>query len=371
MISLKNLVLLSTLLLLSAPLFSMPTHAQSVSPSVSTPPCGNIGDECPLSVSPSAVQGTVGSIVTVYVVVNDTIGLGHWRVQVQYDRSALVAIRVHSLNGNNIWDPQPPSQPTPAAWTSGGCYTGNAYDSHGTLLQASTPTTCTPITTVDTTIGPDGNTISCGVRPAGCVIVEQVVLGGFTDIMSTTGGSLFSIDFQVLAGILATPSSSTTIDLKSNIHYFEGKFIGGPFDNSYDNQTAATGKTLLLSPSNGQVLAIGSAALLKSKVNVAVHHLKLSSGNVQTLSATVGNTGTIPVNVRVDFVIVSEAGDVSFVSTGVLLMPVNTNGVISVSYTVPSLPLRYHVIGILTISANGISFVSSGDTATTAYSVVL
>jgi hypothetical protein len=125
-----------------------------------------------------------------------------------------------------------------------------------------------------------------------------------------------------------------------------------------------------MSANNGQVLAVGSAAFIKSAVSVAIHHLKLSQGNVQTLSAIVGNTGTIPVYVRVNFVIVSEAGDVFFVSTGVLLMPQGTNSVLSVSYTVPSLPIRYHVIGILTIGANGINFINSG-TSTTAYSVVL
>jgi hypothetical protein len=126
-----------------------------------------------------------------------------------------------------------------------------------------------------------------------------------------------------------------------------------------------------MAPQDARVQVIGSAALIKSKVDVAIHHLKLSSGNVQTLSATVSNTGNVPVYVRVNFVIVSEAGDVSFVSTGALLMPVNTNGILSVSYTVPNLPLRYHVIGMLTLSANGVAFVNSGDTATTAYSVVL
>jgi hypothetical protein len=130
-------------------------------------------------------------------------------------------------------------------------------------------------------------------------------------------------------------------------------------------------KSLFLSPHDGQVLAVGSAALIKSKVDVATHHLKLSSGNVQTLSGIVSNTGTIPIYVRVNFVIVSEAGDVSFVNTGVLLIPAATNGILSVSYTVPSLPLRYHVTGILTISANGMDFFKTGDTATTSYSVVL
>jgi hypothetical protein len=134
------------------------------------------------------------------------------------------------------------------------------------------------------------------------------------------------------------------------------------------------GRLLFLSPHNGKAngIPIGSAAFIKSKVDSAIHHLKLSSGNVQTLSGLVSNTGTIPVNARINFVIISEAGDVSFVSTGTLLMPVGTNGILSVSYTVPSLPLRYHVTGILTIGdPNGIFFENSGDTATTAYSVVL
>jgi hypothetical protein len=92
---------------------------------------------------------------------------------------------------------------------------------------------------------------------------------------------------------------------------------------------------------------------------------------VQTLSAIVTNTGTTVAYVRVDFTIVSESGDVSFVSTGVLAMPVNTNAVLSVSYTVPGLPLKYHVIGNVQASGDGLFFVfQTGQTATTAYSVV-
>jgi hypothetical protein len=377
MISLKNLIQLSVLLLLSAPFFSMPTHGQTVSPSVVTPPCGNIGNECPLSISPSVVQGIVGSTVTVNVVVNDTIGLGTFIVDVEWDIGTLQAVRVHMLNSSNVWNPKPPSQPTPPAWTSGGCYTGNSYANNGTLLQASMPTACIPFdffnpNTSSSTEFP-GCTVA-GSKFTGCVVAAQVLLGGVTDCVSTAGCTLFSIDFQILPGITSlTTCGCATIDL--NRHHLApthllGVFHGGPFDNSCAPAPQFC-KDNFPRTSNGQVLAVGSAALIKSKVDVAIHHLKLSSGNVQTLSAIVSNTGTIPLYVKVNFVIVSEAGDVSLVSTGVLLMPVGTNGILSASYTVPSLPLRYHVIGMLTIGANGTNFVTSGDTATTAYSVVL
>jgi len=361
MISGKNLIQLSVLLLLSAPLFAMPTNAQTINPTTSTVPCGNIGNECPLSISPSVVQGTPGSTVTVNVVVNDTMWLGNWLIRVHYDFSVLSATKVHVLDGNNIWDGQ---VPTPPPWTSGGCSTGNSYDQHANLLQATMPTACLPITSFDANGAGGALAPGCTITAShfsGCVAEGQTLLGGLVNVTGTTGLTLFSIDFAILNG------GSSSVLLTSDFQLLSGADFAPPFNGGFND----TERIDFAHPHDGQAFGIGSAALIKSKVDVAIHHLKLSQGNVQTLSGTIGNTGTVPVNVRVDFVIVSEAGDVFFMSTGVLLLPVNTSGVLSVSYTVPSLPLRYHVIGILTLSADGVNFVRGGSTATTAYSVVL
>src|SRR5260370_14941082 len=102
MISAKNLIQLSVLLLLAAPLFSVPTHAQTIAPSVAIPPCGNIGDECPLSIQPSIVQGIPGSTVTVNVVLNDTVGLINWDINVHYDPTVLNPISFDPLGSNHL-----------------------------------------------------------------------------------------------------------------------------------------------------------------------------------------------------------------------------------------------------------------------------
>ena len=373
MISLKNLVQLTLLLLLSAPLFSIPTTAQTVSPNVSTPPCGNFNNACPLGIYPSTVQASPGSNVTVNVVLNDTIGLIGWLIQVHFDFTVLKAMRVDTLDSNNVWsttsqtDPTPPPvPPTPAPWTTPGCSTGNSYASPGHRITNSTATACVPFPPFV-----DANGIGSGLRPGctvaasaftGCVAEGQTLLGGITNITGTTGLTIFSIEFRVIG------AGSSSIEVNSHPQIIIGTFHNPDFDLGCPSDGC---QLYNAAPINGLAIGVGSAALIKSKVDVAIHHLKLSSGNVQTLSAIVGNTGTVPVTVRVDFVIVSEAGDVSFVDTGVLLLPVNTNGVLSVSYTVPSLPLRYHVIGSLTLSGDGSHFVRSGSTATTAYSVVL
>ena len=365
MISSKILFQLSLLLVLSAPLLLTPTNAQTVNPSSNTAPCGNVGNECPLGISPSYVQAVPGNTVTVNVVVNNTMGLGIYRIEVHYDFSMLRAIKVHSLNSSNIWDPQTLAQPTPPPWTSDGCDTGNSYNATGFLLEASHQTTCVPLTVFDANGIRAPSFPECSVASSafsGCVVESQTLLGGLVNITRTSGLTLFSIDFTILQ------AGCSTINLSAHDQLLAGVEIAGPFIGGLSPDQE---KRYFAFPADGQICGIGSAALIKSKVDVAVHHLKLSQGNAQTLSATIGNTGTVPVNVRADFVIVSEAGDVFFVSTGVLLLPVNTNGILSVSYTVPSLPLRYHVIGILTLSADGVHFVRSGSTATTAYSVVL
>jgi hypothetical protein len=370
MISAKNLIQLSVLLLLSAPLFAVPTHAQTIGPSVAVPPCGNIGDECPLSIQPSIVQG---STVTVNVVLNDTIGLINWDINVHYDPTVLKPIRVDALDSSNTWTSSipgsgPPALPTPPPWTSGSCSTGNSYNSTGNgLLASSTATPCIPITTNDANGTGSAIDPGCTVHfDTGCVAEGQAILGAMTNITSTTGATLFSIEFSIKA------AGMTTIGIASYPQRVHGLFVNTQRYNL--GLDPGQGRLLFLSPKDGKAngIPIGSAAFIKSKVDSAIHHLKLSSGNVQTLSGLVSNTGTIPVNARINFVIISEAGDVSFVSTGTLLMPVGANGILSVSYTVPSLPLRYHVTGILTIGdPNGIFFENSGDTATTAYSVVL
>jgi len=208
-------------------------------------------------------------------------------------------------------------------WASGSC----------------TPTPCQILPVFNSTI-----------QLAGTVTVAQVLLGSTTNV---TSASLITIVF----GVKDFGSSDISI---SDIALTG--LVNGVID-------------LLPTPpiTNGHMFTPppASAKYIKSAVSVAIHHLKLSTGNVQTLSAIVSNTGTTVAYVRVDFTIVSESGDVSFVSTGVLTMPVGSSGSLSVSYAVPSLPLKYHVIGNLEASGDGLFFVfQAGQTSTTAYSVV-
>src|SRR3989442_4112795 len=113
---------------------------------------------------------------------------------------------VDALDSSNVWTSSipgsgPPALPTPPPWTSGGCSTGNSYNSTGNgLLTSSTAFPCSPITTND------ANGIGSGIDPGctvhfatGCVAEGQALLGAVTNITSTTGATLFSIEFSIRA----------------------------------------------------------------------------------------------------------------------------------------------------------------------------
>jgi archaellum component FlaG (FlaF/FlaG flagellin family) len=184
---------------------------------------------------------------------------------------------------------------------------------------------------------------------AGTITVAQVLLGSTTNI---TSASLITVDF----GIKNFGSSDISLTSVALTGLVNGQITLLPVPPTFNGHMFTPPPV--------------TTTFVKSGLSVAVHHLKLSSGNVQTLSGIVSNTGTTTAQVRIDYVIVSDAGDVSFVSTGVLTMPAGTTGTLSVSYTVPSLPLKYHVIGNLQESGDGIFYIFSGSSDTTAYSVV-
>jgi hypothetical protein len=114
-----------------------------------------------------------------------------------------------------------------------------------------------------------------------------------------------------------------------------------------------------------------SASLIKWQNKAAFHHLSISSkGNVQTIDADVANTGSIPAFVKVSYIITSAAGSVTTLTTSVVLIPVGSTTIVSVSYTVASLPVRYFVFANLLVSGDGSLFVPAGSTNTFSYAVV-
>ncbi len=255
---------------------------------------------------PANIENVPGGTISVAVVLNNTQLINGYRLTVSYNSTVLNALHVRT-----------------GTWGSGIC----------------APLACLVLPVFNSTI-----------QLAGTITVAQVLLGSTTNI---TSASLITIDFGV--------KNFGTSDISISNVALTG-LVNGQI-------------TLLPVPPiiNGHMFTppAASAKIIKSGISPAFHHLSIShSGTTQTLEAIVSNTGTTSAFVRVDFVIVSDAGDVSFISTGVLIMPAGTNGVLSVSYTVPSLPLRYHVIGDLKVSGDGLFYIFSGSSDTTQYSVV-
>jgi hypothetical protein len=125
---------------------------------------------------------------------------------------------------------------------------------------------------------------------------------------------------------------------------------------------------------NGQAVTPPQVAgsLIKWQSKPVHHHLSIShDGNVQTLTSLVENTGPHDMLARLDYTIVAgSGGGVTSVSTIPFLIPVGGTAIIGVSYTVPSLPLRYFVFVNLEISGDNVFYVPSGSTNTLSYAVV-
>jgi hypothetical protein len=112
-----------------------------------------------------------------------------------------------------------------------------------------------------------------------------------------------------------------------------------------------------------------SAELVRAGIKAAFKTLSISrSGSIQTLSALVSNTGTRNAFVRVDFTITGADGTLTFQSTPVTVLPAGTSGSVSVSYSVPLIPLKYFVVASLKVSGDGVLYVAQGSD-TTSYSV--
>jgi hypothetical protein len=182
----------------------------------------------------------------------------------------------------------------------------------------------------------------------GTLEFAQALLGSSTNV---TSSSLITIDFNVV-GFGATNISIGQILLAGLVN-------GLPPVAILPTPAITNGHIFTPPPA--------SADLIKSGVKPALH--KVAPGGVQTLEALVTNTGTTKAFVRVDFTIVGSDGTVLFLRTGALTLPVGTNGQLSVSYTVSSLPVKDFVVGNLMVSGDGNLYVFSGASKTFSFNV--
>jgi hypothetical protein len=131
--------------------------------------------------------------------------------------------------------------------------------------------------------------------------------------------------------------------------------------------------TLLPAPTvtNGNAFTppAASAKFIKAGLKPDFKNLNITkNGNVQTLTGLVANTGTNNALVRIDFVISGSDGSETLLSTPVVTLAPGTSGTVSVSYTVPALPLKYFVVGNLQASGDGVLYIFQGSD-TTSYAI--
>lgn len=195
----------------------------------------------------------------------------------------------------------------------------------------------------------------------GTLTYGSALLGATTNVTSAT---LFTVTFSLVGAGSSTVIAPVIVSVDGfrEAPLMSGIGVGQPF------------VLLLPQPSitNGMATNVPAKATLTDPfVTPAFHNLKIShNGNVQTLTAFVNNTGTVTAYVQMRYTITSSTGSVSFVSSGILAMPVGThNAPLSVAYTVPSLPATYHVIGKLFVSADGVNFTFSGSSRSLSYKV--
>src|SRR5712692_8621327 len=196
----------------------------------------------------------------------------------------------------------------------------------------------------------NGTTQATGTIEVSQVLLSCATCSGFA---SVTNATLFTIDFA-FQGFGSSPIRISRVALTGVVN---GIVTALP--------TPAIVNGLAVTPPPA------SASLIKWKDHVAFHHLSISTkGNVQTIDSNVGNTGSIPAFVKINYIVTSAAGGVTTLASSVVLIPVGGTTIISTSFTVPPLPVRYFVFVNLLDSGDGTLFIPAGSTDTISYAVV-
>jgi len=191
------------------------------------------------------------------------------------------------------------------------------------------------------------NDISQGT---GQIEVSEVVLGGDANIVSS---SLFAISFTY------QNSGSTPITISSVV--LTG-LVGGVVQ-QLPTPTIVNGSAM--------TPPAATAALIKWKARPDFRTLNIThSGDTQTLSANIANTGSNIAYVLVQYVIVSVTGTVTIQNSPISSISVGGTTINSVSYAVPLLNIKYLVEARLMVSGDGVHFNFSGSSKTFHYDVV-
>ena len=184
-------------------------------------------------------------------------------------------------------------------------------------------------------------------QSTGVVEFSQVLLGNPTDIVNST---LFLVRFTFL-NYGSSPITLSPVTLTGLVN----------------------GVVTVLPPPtivNGLASTPPPSAAALTHYKARPQYRSLPGGSVQTLTALAANTGISPAYVYVQYIITSASGSVSVQTTSVVLLAVGGSSTISISYTVPTVPIRYSVQARLFVSGNNIFYVFTGSTKTFHYDVI-
>ncbi len=269
-----------------------------------------------IAVTPSFVKNVPPTTFTVAVTLANIPSLIGYDVVINYNQAVLNAVHI---GGGNVF----------------ACVT------------ASPPCGSQAVTVINST-----------VQSTGTIEVSQIILScatcpGATSVGSSPNATLFTITFA-FQGFGSSPITISRIIMSGIVN---GVIAALP------TPTIVNGQAVTPPPA--------SASLIKWKDRPAHHHLSIShDGNVQTIDSNVENTGSTPEFVQVSYTISSAAGSVTPVTSAVVPLAVGGSTIISTSFTVPPLPVRYFVFVNLLVSGDGSFFPPSGSTDTLSYAVV-
>ena len=184
-------------------------------------------------------------------------------------------------------------------------------------------------------------------QSTGTVQYSQVLLGNPTNIVNST---LFLVSFKFL-GYGSTPIALSSVSLTGLINGVVS-VLPPP--------TIINGRAFTPPPSSAALIHYKAKAVSKT----------LAGGSTQTLVADIANTGPSPAFVYVQYIITSSSGGVSVQTTSTLQLVVGGSSTVSISYTVPTIPIRYFVQARLFVSGNGLFFTFSGSTKTFHYDAI-
>ena len=314
---LLQLVILLGLVLAAFPLYRGPAQASSAAANSNITPAATGSTLCVQDASagtcPINREGVPGQSFSVAVQLANVQFLTGYSLVLNWNHSIIQATSVKQGN-----------------WAAGPCQIGTSIVS------------CAPLTITNTT------TLAIGE-----IDFAQALLGSTTNI---TSSSLIVVGFSFIG---FSSSSNNPIAISSIL--LSGLLNGVP------------PPTLLPTPlvTNGNAFTppAASAEFVKAGIKPATKTINITrDGNLQTLTATVANTGTNKALVRIDITITASDGTVTQLSTPVVTIAAGLTSLVSVTYTVSPLPSKYFVVGNLQASGDGVLYIFQGSD-TTSYSV--